>query len=240
MEKAGTQEVRSILESDRKPNLSLLYFMEDNPYAGLWRAGDSVMLRAECDRPWIYIRSDSQNELQELLVHLQSEDRYFAAIDEWMVPHVASGRSMKWTLQLKQFVLPSRVQLPAISPHIGTLSPDETEYIYENYEYRGYTAPDYLRERIVRGPTVAAYEQGELVGWAFTHDDGAMGFLQVLAEYRRTGIGSRLVLALSRKVRDQGRIPFAYIETENTAAIRLMQELGFVVQREVRWFALER
>lgn len=240
MENADPKEVRRILETHRKRNLSLLYFMEDNPYSGLWRAGDSVMLRAESNRPWIYISSDSENELQELLVHLKSEDRYFAAIDEWMVPHVAGGRPMKWALQLKQFVLPSRVQLPTISPHIQTLNPDETEYIYENYEYRGYTAPDYLRKRIVRGPTVAVYKEGELVGWAFTHDDGAMGFLQVLPEYRRTGIGSRLVLALSRKVLDRGRIPFAYIETENTPAIRLMQELGFVVQKEVRWFALER
>ncbi|MEO9329135.1 GNAT family N-acetyltransferase [Gordonia aurantiaca] len=50
--------------------------------------------------------------------------------------------------------------------------------------------------------------------------------------FRGRGLASRLVLALVQCIRDRGKTPILYADGRNVTAIRLYQDLGFVVRRE--------
>ncbi len=70
-------------------------------------------------------------------------------------------------------------------------------------------------------------EDNKLVGWVLTHDDGSIGLLNVLPEYRRKGYGYELMLAIIRETRKVGKLPFLHIEENNIKSTELALKLGF-------------
>ncbi|AFR46981.1 GNAT family N-acetyltransferase [Gordonia sp. KTR9] len=52
-------------------------------------------------------------------------------------------------------------------------------------------------------------------------------------EFRGLGLASRLVLDLAHRIRNRGDTPILHADARNVGAIRLYQQLGFVVRREV-------
>ena len=72
-----------------------------------------------------------------------------------------------------------------------------------------------------------------------TQDDGAIGFLHVLPEYRLRGYARDIIIDLSKKVRKQGKLPFAHIEEKNEKSMKLVVSLGFKKDRVVNWIEIE-
>ncbi|KAB2849155.1 MAG: GNAT family N-acetyltransferase [Ignavibacterium sp.] len=81
-------------------------------------------------------------------------------------------------------------------------------------------------------------KKNKLVAWGLTHDDGALGSLHVLDDYRKKGYGREILLSLIHQNRKLGRISFAQIEEKNQKAINLVEQLGFVKDRLVNWIKL--
>jgi len=52
-------------------------------------------------------------------------------------------------------------------------------------------------------------------------------------DHRGHGLASRLVLDLAHRIRTRGDIPILHADARNVGAIRLYEQLGFVVRREV-------
>ena len=52
------------------------------------------------------------------------------------------------------------------------------------------------------------------------------------AAYRRQGLATRLVRAVTAGIRDPGETPFLHTGAANTTAIRLYKELGFTFRRD--------
>ena len=52
-------------------------------------------------------------------------------------------------------------------------------------------------------------------------------------DYRGLGLASRLVLDLAHRIRTRGDIPILHADARNAGAIRLYEQLGFTVRREV-------
>ncbi|WP_411682016.1 GNAT family N-acetyltransferase [Clostridium thailandense] len=72
-----------------------------------------------------------------------------------------------------------------------------------------------------------------------TQDDGAIGFLNVLSEYRLKGYGKSITIDLIKKVRKQGKLPFVHIEEKNEKSMKLALSLGFKKDRAISWFEIE-
>ena len=67
---------------------------------------------------------------------------------------------------------------------------------------------------------------------------GLPGYTEISAvctdpEFRGLGLASRLVLDLAHRIRDRGDTPILHADARNVSAIRLYEQLGFVVRREV-------
>ncbi len=52
-----------------------------------------------------------------------------------------------------------------------------------------------------------------LVAWGFTHDDGALGFLHVLKDFRKRGYGLDILLALIQERKKDNKSVFGNIVT---------------------------
>lgn len=240
MTRDSQEMIISWLQRDKVKHLNMLYFMENNPVHALERIGDSVILRGESDRRWVYISSPNEQELQAVAGTLTKDDRCFAVIEDWMLPILTADKALAWQLSTMKLVLPDDVTFPQKThAHITPLSVDDAEYLYEHSLYQGVTSPDYIRDRIQRGLSAGIRVDGQLAAWAMTHDDTAMGFLHVLEAYRRRGFAYDLTVYLIHRLRQQGKVPFVHIEETNRKSLHLAMKLGFQKDRRVHWFEIQ-
>jgi 8-oxo-dGTP diphosphatase len=228
------------LQQDEIKNMNMLYFMENNLVHHLERIGNSVILRGESDQRWVYISSPNEQELHAVVSTLTKDDRCFAVIEDWMLPPLTADKTLVWQLSTMKLVLPAHVTFPQIShAHIAPLSVNDAEYLYEHSLYQGVVSPAYIRDRIQQGVSAGIHKDGQLVAWAMTHDDSAIGFLHVIEAYRRQGLAHELTVYLIHQLRQQGKIPFVHIEETNLKSIRLAMKLGFRKDRRVHWFEIQ-
>ncbi|MCW3488538.1 GNAT family N-acetyltransferase [Dethiobacter alkaliphilus] len=208
--------------------------MENYRIAGILKAGESVAVRGCSDNNWLYFSSSDMAELTSLTEQISSTDKNFACLESWMLPLFTEHRKVAWKMSTTQFLLPEDVELSPESSAVA-LSPEDAPYIYQHLPYKDITSVKYIEERITQGESAGIYEQGRLVAWAATHDDGAMGLLQVLPQYRNRGYATEVLIGLIGKIRSAGKIPFGQIEGWNVKSLNLMAKLGFVPHKDVHW-----
>lgn len=77
------------------------------------------------------------------------------------------------------------------------------------------------------------------MAWAITHDDGAIGFLHVLEEYRGKGYGTNVTAAMINKLLELDELPFVHIEEDNIKSMDLALKAGFSKDRRIHWVKLK-
>jgi 8-oxo-dGTP diphosphatase len=82
----------ALLHHDEIKNMNMLYFMENNPIHRLERIGNSVVLRGQSDRHWVYISSPNEQELNAVASTLTKDDRCFAIIEDRMLPLLTTNK----------------------------------------------------------------------------------------------------------------------------------------------------
>jgi 8-oxo-dGTP diphosphatase len=135
-------------------------------------------------------------------------------------------------------VLPDEIFIDEPKHDFSELTINDAGFIYNSSDYKDFISIPYITERIKNGLNSCIRYMNEPIAWAITQDDGAIGFLHVLPEYRRRGYGRDVILDLIRKVRDKNKIPFAHIEEENKKSMGLAMGLGFKKYSKVSWFEI--
>lgn len=235
----STNEILRHLQKDAVKNINMINFIKNYPISLIEKAGNSVIVKGTSDRDWIYISSESQEELKTIKAKLERNDNCFAAIEDWMIPILEDGSIIKWKLSTLRLFLPTNIIFPDSNYMVTDLKMEDAEFIYENSDYKEYIPMEYIRDRIQKGASSGIYNSNNLVAWAITQDDGALGFLHVLTEYRLKGYARAIVKDLVKKVRAQGNIPFVHIEEKNYKSMKLTLSLGFKKDRVVNWLELE-
>lgn len=229
----------AVLEKDKTRNINIINFIKSYPVNTVAIVGDSVLIRGKSDEDWVYISSRSESELLQLREYLDDGDRCFAVLEDWMLPHIIRGREIRSRLSSIKLVFdPDNPVPPARSPVTG-LSESDAPYIYKNSKYKEFIDIEYIKDRIRKGTGLGILENGRLVAWALTHDDGAIGFLNVLGDYRRMGYGFDVTAAMIKRLVEIGEIPFVHIEQENLASLRLAQKAGFREVGRIHWIKLK-
>lgn len=94
-------------------------------------------------------------------------------------------------------------------------------------EHSGETK-EYIAERIAAGCMHKLTLNGRLAGFIGMHEAGSIGMLQVLPEYRRVGIGRKLLEFAVNTQLERGSIPYMHVVDGNVASIALQQSIGAV------------
>ena len=227
------------LEQDKINNISIINFIKNNRLLSVDIEGNSVLIKGMSDRVWVYISCNNKDELNIIKNKLGNEDVNFGATDDWMVPIIAKERKIIWDIPVLKFYLPNDKSLPLVKYTTSHLSIEDSQTIYNNYYLKEYVSKKYIIERIQKGISAGIYEDNKLVSWGITQDDGAIGFLHTLDNYRRKGYGINVVLSMIYKILEKGELPFAYIEPTNKNSVNLFLKLGFKENKKVHWFQIK-
>lgn len=229
-----TETITHLLKDDIT-NMSTIGFVSENPVSAILREGESVLIKGISDEEWIYIFSKDENELRVLLDQLINKDIFFASVEDWMIPIIKEKKKFEWTLSTLRWYLPNDVEIPENKYKTYPISTEHIGFIISQSNYKQFLTPRYIKERITKSISACIYDEDKIVAWGLTHDDGALGSLNVLDEYRGKKYGTEIVLSLIHQCRALGKIPFAQIEETNEKAIKLVTKLGFVKDRRVTW-----
>ena len=141
-------------------------------------------------------------------------------------------------LNTMRYYLPEDAQVPENKFEVIPLSTDHIGFIISQSNYKQFLTPAYVEERISKSISAAIMKKDKLVAWGLTHDDGALGSLHVLDEYRKKGYGKEILISLIHQNRKLDKMSFAQIEEKNLKATNLVERLGFVKDRRVSWVKL--
>jgi GNAT superfamily N-acetyltransferase len=158
--------------------------------------------------------------------------RFYRLIREhWRGPD--AGRRT-WHNHCYMYVLgPGRLKIDR-THRVSRLRPADAPTIARSWPFG--RSPAHILRRIRSGPGYCIRRNGKPAAWALTHDDGSMGFLHVVEEYRGQGMARTLTTALAERMLRLGVQPFVYIITTNKASIRLTASMGFSCAGRLSWF----
>ncbi len=220
-------------------NLNGLGFIRNNLIERVYQQGSSYLILGRSDQLWSYIFSRDSQELEALIVDYQDESKYFAAVEDWMIPIILKDRETEWRLETNRYLLSDNKRIKENKNKIISLGVTDAEYIFANSNYQQFTSIEYIKDRLKEGVSAGIEMDGKLVAWGLTHDDGALGFLHVLAEYRRLGYGRDITISLIKQKRRLNQRVFLNIEDTNQKSVNLVELLGFTLDRRITWLKLK-
>jgi GNAT superfamily N-acetyltransferase len=226
------------LKQDEISNISTIGFIENNPITEVVELNNSYLIKGISDVEWTYIVCNNESDLRALLEKSGSNNIYFASVEDWMIPIITENRKAEWILTTMRYYLLDDVEVPENRIEVIPLTTDHIGFIISQSNYKQFLTPGYVEERITKSISAAIIKKDKLVAWGLTHDDGALGSLHVLDEYRKKGYGKEILISLIHQNRKLGKVSFAQIEEKNTKATNLIEQLGFVKDRKVSWIKL--
>lgn len=232
------KSLKEKLQKDFLSNISIIGFLEHNLITEVIEINDSYLIKGTSDVEWTYIVCSNESDLRALLGKSAS-NTYFASVEDWMIPIITEKRNAEWVLSTMRYYLPDDVDVPENKKEVVPLTTDHIGFIISQSNYKQFLTPAYVEERISKSISAAIMKKDKLVAWGLTHDDGALGSLHVMDEYRKKGFGKEILLSLIHQNRKLGKISFVQIEEKNTKATNLIEQLGFIKDRRVSWVKLD-
>ncbi len=234
------RDIEKTLLKDKLKNISMLGFFSKRDPVKILKHNKSIMAMGISDQPWWYVAIKKPYDFAWFLDHTGTEDRYLAVIEDDLLEDLRLRFTFRWKLSVYRFFLDKELGDSPCDLNIKNLTTADAEHIFNNSNYKDYLSLDYVKEQINQGPAIGYWENGVLAGWVLTHDDGALGMLHVLDDYRRKGIARKLVLEIIKRVQALGLIPFTYVEPENCPSFNLIKSLNFTTDRIVHWVNINR
>jgi len=226
-----------LLKQDEITNISTIGFIENNPITEIVEINNSYLIKGTSDVEWVYVVCNNESDLSALL-EKSGSNIYFASVEDWMIPIITEKRNAEWILSTMRYYLPDDVEVPENKLEVIPLTTDHIGFIISQSNYKQFLTPAYVEERISKAISAAIMKKDKLVAWGLTHDDGALGALHVLDEYRKKGYGKEILISLIHQNKKIDKVSFAQIEEKNLKATNLIEQLGFLKDRRVSWVKL--
>lgn len=222
------EEALSILKEDVIKNLPFKRFLEDNEPTEIRQSGRSLLARFNGA---VYISCQDASDLTCLLASLTEKDTFFAALDPDLAPAVktAKGIDPDYEALLGKYILPIEAPLPLQRNKIEPLPPEYAALVDKHWTLSSHDegSLDYVRSRLMNGPTAAVFKGNRPIGWCATHSDHAPGFIYVEEEYRNQGIAADLTISIIQQQRALGYPTYISIADSNEKSRAVARKLGF-------------
>jgi ribosomal protein S18 acetylase RimI-like enzyme len=231
-------ELLEILKKNPVANMPVMGFFENYKLQKQTLHNTSMILEGTSDYTWAYLCIDDPNDLEALMEKFDFSTMHFANVEDWMIPILTRKYHLEWKLFTNRYYLPEDTEVEPTDKHYSQLDLSQVGYVYQNSAYKDYTSEEYISQRLTRDVSAGIWVNETLAGWGLTHDDGSIGFLNVLSEFRGQGIGEAVSRALILAKRERNKPVFVNVEPQNQQSISLLQKLGFVFDRPVSWVKL--
>ncbi len=209
----------------------------DNP--ACCTANGCVFARSRRDNgDFVLLTADSAERVDPLLTLLRDSDETVHVQGDKAAQHIRRHFSIGRSSDCLQLYLPESVHVAADPTGIIDLEPGHAAYIHQHYGDRADTSEEYLRGRIEQAPAIGVMVEGVLAGFVMTHEELTMGVMEVLPEFRRTGLATRLVSNIVMRMRERNLPCIIEIVVNNHASLELAEATGFVPLQKAHWIHL--
>ncbi len=229
----------TILNLKHCKNIATIGFFNNYPVVDYYTEKNSTLILGKSDEVWAHLISSDESELSELLHKHHKKTKYYHSVEDWMIPRILKHGSVDWILTTDRYILDNSITCD--SPILPTVKIEGSlaSYIHGNSDYKSFTTVKYIEERLMNDISAGIIIDNQLLAWGLIHDDGSLGFLHVLNEYRNRGYGKNILLELIRQLRQEGKPVFGNIEPGNKASVRLVNKLGFRFDQKSSWIKLK-
>ncbi|MEE0595871.1 MAG: tRNA (guanosine(37)-N1)-methyltransferase TrmD [Agathobacter sp.] len=174
---------------------------------------------------WKLLQEISKDERIECIAIHQRE----------MVPFMEKYFHLKTDMECLQGAYTRREKLPVRGLYgpdgrgengfsIRTLTEEFIPFVAEHYSEIG--SPEYVTERILHGAVYGAFYEEKIVGFIAEHEEGSIGMLYVLPEYRKRHVAMALETYCMNLAVERGEIPYGQVVLGNEASIHLQEKMG--------------
>ena len=125
---------------------------------------------------------------------------------------------------------------PAVTTRM--LTQDDVDFVVQNYHNPG-AYESHIRRRINEG-MVGGIIDGQLAGFAGVHEEGCIGMLEVIPQFRRRGVAEVLEAQAIAMQMERGKWPYVHVLVGNTASECLQQKLGLTVDEKLLYWAFSK
>ena len=228
-----------ILKSDPKRSIASLGFFSNYPVKEFIIENSSAIILGESDNLWAHLSSSSENELCILLEKFHTKTKFYFSIEDWMIPLILHYGTEDWILTTNRYILDNSINTEFPKSKTKAIDKSFASFMYENSEYKNYLSIEYINDQLDRDISAGIIMNDRLIAWGFTHDDGSLGFLHVIEEYRNKGYGLDILLSLIQMRKQDKKPIFANIIPDNLVSIKLVTKLGFELDRKTSWLKLK-
>jgi tRNA (guanine37-N1)-methyltransferase len=210
-------------------HMGMIEALRRNSAELLYSETDGVLLREK--RSGAYMLSASNPDAGGKLVSKISGAELFLSHQDFLVPIIKNRFEYISVHDCLQAVYTGKNFLPLTGKfEIAVLGSTYEETVLNNYHL--IDSPEYIYERIESGEMFGAFLGKNLLGFIGFHEEGSMGLLHVMPEYRRMGVGEVLESFLINFQLQKGWTPFCQIFSDNEASLHLQNKLGLEIEEK--------
>ncbi|MBS4014064.1 MAG: GNAT family N-acetyltransferase [Bacteroidetes bacterium] len=230
--------IQEILNNDPIQNMAVIGFFGNYKLDNFYQKDKSFLLLGSSDYTWAYCSVQNKEDLETLIENMDYETSYFANVEDWMLPILTKEKRIEWRLTTERLYIPEGKEVEPSEIECKHIDKALAGFIYSNSAYKDFTSVEYICDRLIKDISAGYFVDGELVGWALTHDDSSIGFLNIIQQYRGQGIGENILRYLTTERIKTNRPAFVNIESQNIQTKKMLAKIGYEFDRKVSWVKL--
>lgn len=228
------ESLQQTLIRHQRENMALFNLADEYELIEVVEDNDMLMCCFLSDEAWCHFSHNSSADFLGRTLEASRKDAYLVLTDAEVFAWLKSQYRLAWHISCIRLFMQNSA-IVSSQPLVEALTPGDLGLVYENSDYQQFLSMDYLQQRLMLGGGFCVRVSNQPVAWVMTHDDGSVGMLHVLNEYRGKGYARALVIAMASEIRKKGREVFAHILPSNIPSLRLFASLGFAPCCEVSW-----
>lgn len=180
----------------------------------------------------------SQGEAEKIVEILPKDLKIIVTHQEFTLDLLYKKYSFKDTMVCNNVVYTKKetINIENRDVEIRKLTENYIEDIVKNYSSLDLADEEYIMDRIKSNTMYGAFIKGVLCGFIGTHEEGSIGLLEVLPEYKGRGIGALLQGTATNDAICSGRYPYGQVKEGNLPSINLQGKLGFDISKDKVWW----
>lgn len=225
-------EIINYLKQDYLNNLDLIYAL-DHGAGVIHFSQDGIMLKYNdiymLSVKDIHLAAQLLNDLNNCQMITIHNDRYQELIKEKF------GLTQEIVAYQYGYLKNDVTVIDVPKIQIKNIGIEYYDFIKQNYST--FIDEDYLLKRVQANVFIGAFDDNKIVGFAGIHEEGSIGFVEVIEAYRRKKIASMLETYMIDRLLKEKKIVYLQVDIDNIPSMRMHEKLGYVRSNDIiTWY----
>lgn len=232
------QECKKCMMRQKLLHIDMIELINRGRARIVYHDADEILLRDIVTGIYFHTRMGGVPQMEwKLPLKLAKDDSIECIVlhQREMVPLMETHFHLKEDMECLQGAYTRREKLPVRGLYgpdgrgedgfaIRTLTEEYIPFVAEHYSEIG--TSEYVSERIRHGAVYGAFYDEKIVGFIADHEEGSIGMLYVLPEYRKRHVAMALETYCMNLAVERGEIPYGQVVLGNEASIHLQEKMG--------------